>query len=103
MHGDQLVISSWEGQALLRDWLCFPRKIDCLILRVLQNVMSTINLYLQSRANKLDVHTEVSSMALNIEQIVGMLMRAYLLCSKVSVQRADAHKVEINSLRYNFG
>ena len=42
-------------------------------------------------------------MALNIEQIVGMLMQAYFLRSKVSVQRADAHKVEINSLRYNFG
>ena len=50
----------------------------------------------------LDVHTEESSMALNVEQILGMLMRAYLLRSKVTVQRANAHKVEINSLRYNF-
>ena len=39
---------------------------------------------------------------LEYEQIVGMLMRAYLLGSKVSVRRAYALKVEINSLRYNF-
>ena len=33
---------------------------------------------------------------------VWNVLRAHLLCSKVSLQRADAHKVEINSLRYNF-
>ena len=83
-------------------WLCFARKINCLCYKSSAECCEhKQSLSIEQSQLVMSIVRRAVWLFFNIEQIVGMLMRAYLLRSKVSVQRADAHKVEISSLKDN--